>query len=577
MAISLSNISIKTRLYLLAGGLIFFLVVSATFSIAKMEHIGTEIADITEQDIPLTRVITEITITQLEQSINLERALRHGQMMQSDPVAVPKFEKAVIVFNEYSKTLHKEISHGKDIAISAQKNAHSELALKEFKHVDTLLDTITDHHLSYEKHVTEIFDELINNNMQRAQKLTEDVIHEEEKIDDELKDLLFEIEDFTLQASASAEQYERDAVRFLIILTAFTICFGSVIAFFIIRNLNKGISIAVSTAKTISSGDLSQDIEIRGNDEIGQLLESLRSMKSILNDIMSEISSSAIRIAATSEELSAVSELSNDSLLVQKTEIENAASAMHEMSVTVQEVASNATSTSSEAQATNDSTSHGQQIVQQTVTSMNEMSRGVTNAVDVLHNLRTQSEDISSVLDVIKSIAEQTNLLALNAAIEAARAGEQGRGFAVVADEVRTLASRTQDSTSVIEEMIEKLQSGANDAVNVMETERDNASESVTLAGQAGDALQKITTAVSSIYDMNNAIASAAEEQAVAANEINSNINSINSLAEQNVVSANETTASSIELAQLASELEAMLTRFTLSHSKQAQPTAEYS
>ncbi|MCK4707639.1 MAG: methyl-accepting chemotaxis protein, partial [Gammaproteobacteria bacterium] len=232
------------------------------------------------------------------------------------------------------------------------------------------------------------------------------------------------------------------------------------------------------------------------------------------------------------------------------------ATAMNEMSATVQEVARSAGDASGAATNADNEAKAGNSIVQQASNSIDELAREVVNAASVIQQLASDSDTIGSVLDVIKGIAEQTNLLALNAAIEAARAGESGRGFAVVADEVRTLAQRSKESTEEIKNIIEKLQTGAQEAVKAMATGLEQAGQSVEQANQAGQSLDTITQSVSTISDMNIQIATASEEQAAVAEEINRNIINIVQITEETSAGAQSTADTTDELASIAMQLQ---------------------
>ena len=248
----------------------------------------------------------------------------------------------------------------------------------------------------------------------------------------------------------------------------------------------------------------------------------------------------------------------------QKSQLGLVATAVNEMAATVQEVASNTVTADESAQNARNETAAGQKVVQDNIQITNTLSNEIKNAADVIQALKSDSEGIGSVLDVIRGVSEQTNLLALNAAIEAARAGEHGRGFAVVADEVRTLASKTQESTVEIQEMIEKLQKGADSAVTAMEKGISTVEDSVKQATQTGESLKSISTTVNSISDINTQIAGAVEEQSVVAEDINKNVVIVDDLAQRGEESSSNIASANERLNQLAENLTAQVSQFKI-------------
>ncbi|MCU7922437.1 MAG: methyl-accepting chemotaxis protein, partial [Candidatus Thiodiazotropha sp. (ex Dulcina madagascariensis)] len=268
------------------------------------------------------------------------------------------------------------------------------------------------------------------------------------------------------------------------------------------------------------------------------------------------------QLASAAEETSVVTAQTTAGINQQHTETDQIATAINQMNATVHDVAQNAVHAAEATRNADASSEEGKKVVDKTIEAINQLATEVEQAAKVIHELEQETENIGSVLDVIKSIAEQTNLLALNAAIEAARAGEQGRGFAVVADEVRTLAGRTQQSTQEIEEMISRLQTGANKAVQVMETGKTKTLVGVEQAAAAGKALETINAAVESINNMNTQIASAAEEQSSVTEEINRNITNISQVAEQTSSGAAQTAQASDDLARLAEQLKGLVAQF---------------
>ena len=349
-------------------------------------------------------------------------------------------------------------------------------------------------------------------------------------------------------------------VTLLIIATVLTLLF----AWLLTNSITRPIASALKAAEEVAEGDLTRTIQVDGTDEAGRLLSAMLKMQSKLRDTLQRISGSATQLASAAEELNAVTDESARGLSQQNNEIEQAATAVNEMTSAVEEVARNAVSTSEASKNATTSASDGRDLVQETVSAIERMSGDVQSTATLIGNLADESRDIGKVLDVIRGLADQTNLLALNAAIEAARAGEAGRGFAVVADEVRALAHRTQQSTSEIERMIGSIQGGTEQAVSSMRNSTERAESTLNIAKGAGLALDTINSAVVEINERNLVIASAAEEQAQVAREVDRNLVNIRDLSTQSATGANQTSAASNELSRLAVDLNGMVARFRL-------------
>lgn len=337
-----------------------------------------------------------------------------------------------------------------------------------------------------------------------------------------------------------------------------------VIAVVLTRSIVSPLAEAVVVADRIADGDLTQRIKINGSDEPAHLLIALKKMQISLHDTIERISESSNMLASASEELHAVTEDTNRGLNQQSAEIDQAATAVNEMTAAVEEVARTAVNTADDSKAADKSTYQGREKVSQALESINKLVGNISDTSSEVKILAQSAGEISQVLVVIRSIAEQTNLLALNAAIEAARAGEAGRGFAVVADEVRALAHRTQQSTAEIEQMIEGIQSGTGRAVDAMNESQDRANGTLVVAREANDALEVISEAVTSINQKNLVIASASEEQAQVAREVDRNLVNIRDLSMQTSAGANQTNAASQELSRLAADLHSMVSKFRL-------------
>ncbi|QDH66299.1 methyl-accepting chemotaxis protein [Pseudomonas sp. NFACC42-2] len=367
------------------------------------------------------------------------------------------------------------------------------------------------------------------------------------------------------KAAVQVASSEYDAARlFTWILMAASLLITVVVASLFTRSIITPVrELLVSTGK-IADGDLRVAIAINGNDELTALQRSTASMQMNLKSTLQHISEASGQLASAAEEMSAITRESSAGIERQSMETDQAATAVNQMTAAVEEVARNAVSASQSTQDSQRSAKVGQERVTQTIASIEKLSATVQQTGVEVEGLAKQAQDIARVVEVIRSIAEQTNLLALNAAIEAARAGEQGRGFAVVADEVRALAHRTQTSTQEIEQMIAKIQTCSSEAVSSMALNRNEAVDSLKIAHEAGLAITQITEAIADINDRNLLIATASEEQAHVARSVDQNLISIRDLSIQSSSAAGQTSIASQELSRLAVDLKQIVSKFAV-------------
>ncbi|CRM52257.1 hypothetical protein [Pseudomonas sp. 28 E 9] len=540
---SLRNMNIAPRAFLgfaFIGALMLFL---GVFALNQMSKIRAATEDITLASVPSIRALDEFT----QLTLRL-RVLSYRLLTNREPDVQQKTLEAFDLRNQQIRTAQGV--YEKLIETSEERSTYNEYVrlLAQYHQIEERMKS-----LSRANQVDEL----------RALLNTE-LLTNSEQVNGVLNRLLEINNAMALDTNQQAEdQYNlafNMVVGLLVIATALTLLF----AWLLTRSITVPISQALEAAEEVAEGNLTRPIKVDGNDEAGRLLAAMAKMQDKLRDTLQRIAGSATQLASAAEELNAVTDESARGLTQQNNEIEQAATAVNEMTSAVEEVARNAVSTSEASRNATTSAGDGRDLVQETVSAIERMSGDVQATATLIGELANESRDIGKVLDVIRGLADQTNLLALNAAIEAARAGEAGRGFAVVADEVRALAHRTQQSTSEIERMIGSIQAGTEHAVDSMRNSTERAESTLNIAKGAGLSLDTINTAIVEINERNLVIASAAEEQAQVAREVDRNLVNIRDLSVQSATGASQTSAASSELSRLAVDLNGMVGRFRL-------------
>ena len=540
---SLRNMNIAPRAFLgfaFIGALMLFL---GVFALNQMSKIRGAAEDITLSSVPSIRALDEFTQLTLRLRVLSYRLLTNREpdvqqkTLETFELRDQQIRAAQGIYEKLIDSREERAAYDEYVTLLGQyRQIETRMkSLSQANQVEALRTLINTELLSNSEQVNAVLARLLDINNQMAL-----VTNQQAK---DQYDLAFDL-----------------VVGLLVLATALTVLF----AWLLTRSITVPIAQALEAAEEVAEGNLTRPIKVDGNDEAGRLLAAMAKMQDKLRDTLQRIAGSATQLASAAEELNAVTDESARGLTQQNNEIEQAATAVNEMTSAVEEVARNAVSTSEASRNATTSAGDGRDLVQETVSAIERMSGDVQATATLIGDLANESRDIGKVLDVIRGLADQTNLLALNAAIEAARAGEAGRGFAVVADEVRALAHRTQQSTSEIERMIGSIQAGTEHAVDSMRNSTERAESTLNIAKGAGMSLDTINTAIVEINERNLVIASAAEEQAQVAREVDRNLVNIRDLSVQSATGANQTSAASSELSRLAVDLNGMVGRFRL-------------
>ncbi|MFJ7281518.1 methyl-accepting chemotaxis protein [Pseudomonas sp. NPDC099000] len=540
---SLRNLNIAPRAFLGFAFIALLVIVMGVFAVNRMSIIRQSSIDMGSTQLPSVGYLGNVT-----ENILRMRILSFRILVNREPASLQEAEARIAVLTDKARKAqasYAELPAGPD-----------EAAL--YKVFSATLD-------KYMQAQREMMDLSRQNKVDEMRTLINTRIKEgTDQMGEQLNKLVAYNQEGAKAAGVIAEENYNTAVTGIIAVSVVASLMTVLLAWLLTRSIVTPLNRAVAAAETIAGGNLTKAIEIDGKDEPARLLGALSVMQANLRKTIEQIAGSATQLGAAAEELSTVTQEASRGLQQQNNEIEQAATAVNEMTTAVEEVARNAVSTSEASNQSTQAAREGRDRVVETVDAIQTMTHDVQNTSLMIEGLAAQGRDIGKVLDVIRAIAEQTNLLALNAAIEAARAGEAGRGFAVVADEVRALAHRTAQSTQEIEKMVAGIQNGTGEAVSSMQQSNQRTQSTLEMARAAGVALEQITQSIHLINERNLVIASASEEQAQVSREVDRNLVNIRDLATQSAAGANQTSAATHELSRLAVDLNAMVARFVI-------------
>ncbi|MBW8191124.1 methyl-accepting chemotaxis protein [Neiella marina] len=564
------QLTIKQRLMVYVALICSMQVIVAIIAFANLSRIESHVKGIAHRDIPAISNLTLITEHQLEQEVLFERAFRHALEIGRQTNANERFQQAVNDFAGLNNTLRVELEQGELLLEQAMAGATSDAEKREFNAAFDGLKTIHHHHDTWIKHVDSVFSLLRQQQFGEAEQVALTVEREAKQLTDEVETLLLQIEHFTEAAVLDIEQETASLEQTILSMGIVQTLIAIGLAWLLIRFIAGGLALADRAVRFLSEGNFAEPIDNQQAGEIGSLLKHMESMRLAVGDLLRAVANSTDEVSGAATALAHSNVSVQDNIQQQTEQTEQVAVAANEMAATAASIASNSSLTHQSTEQAARQSSESERINDQANDYTRQLISSLSSTADALVELDQNTDTIASVLDVIKSIAEQTNLLALNAAIEAARAGEQGRGFAVVADEVRHLAQRTQESTSEIETMIEQFKHGSQQAVSSMKQSQDLGEKTIEASEQASELMVDVNRAIAALNDMNMQVASAAEQQSAVVEELNQNIDAVKVAAENNTSEVSTVAATSEELSTTALNLNELVRAFKLEQSPQS-------
>jgi len=555
----LKKLSINKTIIFLSAFLFSLQVIYGVVVNYNINSMGQHITQIETQYIPLTKEITLLTEHQLKQEVVFERAFRYALAINEEDNALQHFNEAKSEFLQLSNKIAGELAHTLKMLVHDISVTKNEEEKKQFTLLKQHLNDINKHHEIWGNEIEHIFQLLNNNEIHNASEEAETAEKHAVELELSVIDILAEIEGYTELAIHQLSEEDHNIFLVGIVMLTISLLMAIILTKLVTANLTEDLDDLKTIITNISAGDLRTESSSKLANEFG-----INQMREQLKNTLLLVQSSADEMMGASNELAQVNIKVMENVNQQAEEVDLVAAAMTEMEATSMEVARHAESTQSLTMLASQKANESRDITKKAMTSMSDLTTSLDESSHNIQELEQHSTNISSVLTVIKGIADQTNLLALNAAIEAARAGEQGRGFAVVADEVRTLAQRTQDSTIQIEEMVHLFTNGTTQAVASMKVNSDYGKNSHQATEESNQKIEDIQTTMESINDMNSQIATAAEEQSCTSQELSKNTVMISKLSSENIDSFSQVSAASEQLYSLATQLKTNIEKFKL-------------
>jgi len=529
----LKEVGVKAKMGFLSAFFLTMILIICLTTYVKLSSLSMAIESVTEKDIPLTDIISKITVHQLEQSISFERALRFGNEMKTEIAAKERFKHATHTFEELSNKVTEELHLGEELSAEAIKTAYTERNRKEFSHVDSLLREIEKKHTNYENNANKVFAAAIKGDFHTVHVLSEEVESAEEDLNKQLESLLSEIGEFTKDSAEKALETERTLIFILLIMAAVSLVLGMFIAYLITRSIMQQLGANPGEvrllAEGIASGDLTLDLNsIDEKKRIG-VYASMINMQQKLTEIVQEIQGNSNQISSAASQVSDTANSLSEATSEQAASVEEVSASIEEMGASISQNSENSQVTDKIASDSASAAQEGGSAVDATVKAMAQIAEKIT---------------------IIEDIAYQTNMLALNAAIEAARAGEHGKGFAVVAAEVRKLAERSQIAASEISTLT---------------------GDSVQVAEKAGTLLEKMVPDITKTAELVQEISAASEEQSSGVGQINSAMQQLDKVTQQNAAGSEELAATAEEMQAQSESLQQVVSFFRLATDSTSQ------